>query len=451
MKQFVLVMSLWVVVFLSPAQVTFQKVFSADSAVVPNGIVATADGGYAIASGIVNQASGDWDVLLMKLSANGDTLWQKTFGSAGDESGYCLQQTSDNGYVIAGWTDDGDDILVIRTDQSGDTVWTNRYGGSYGDDPTAIRQTDDGGFIIVGATNSYSSGASNDIYLLKISVSGSIEWTKAFGKTGENDWGTCVQQTADNGYIISGSVSEGGYLNAGLIKTNATGDTLWTKSFGGTNHDYGESVVQTADGGYMLAGSTYSFGAGGLDFYLVKTDASGNMVWSKTYGGADYEELKSIQQTSDNGYIMLGESDSFSNHSKMYAIKINATGDTLWTKIYGEYDEEIGRALCLTADGGFAFTGYTYSFGLVDPGIFLIKTDQNGQSGCNEYGTQTLTGSPATQVSSGLVVSTGGAVNQSALVAGIPVLSVMSLCSSSAISEQNNNIPVTIYPNPATE
>ena len=196
-----------------------------------------------------------------------DTMWTRTYGGTTDDRGYSVQQTADGGYIIAGLTYRGfSDVYLIKTDTSGDTLWTRTYGGESSDEGYSVRQTADGGYIVAGYTRSgYNSP---DVYLIKTDASGDTLWTRTYGGIGD-DRGYSVELTADGGYIVAG-VSIGDLY---LIKTDGTGDTLWTRTYGGMRTDEGWSVKQTADGGYVIAGWTYSFGAGGSDVYLIRLDS----------------------------------------------------------------------------------------------------------------------------------------------------------------------------------
>ncbi len=323
------------------------------------------------------------------------TSWWRTYGGTGYDEGCSVQQTSDGGYVMAGWTEsfgvgtpDTANVYLIKTNTSGDTLWTRTYGGRDDDWGYSVRQTVDSGYIIAGRTASFGAG-NMDVYLIKTDASGYALWTRTYGGT-SYDYGFPVQQTSDGGYIIAGHTYSFGtgtpdHPNVYLIKANASGETLWTKTYGGTNYDEGYSVRQTVDGGYVIAGYTYSFAAGSNDVYLIKTDASGDTLWTKTYGGTNNDVGYSVQQTADGGYIIAGHAASFgAEDADVYLIKANASGDTAWTRTHGGTGDEWGYSVRQTADGGYVIAGRTLSFAPEYWDAYLIKTDKNGRVGVAE-------------------------------------------------------------------
>ncbi len=313
--------------------------------------------------------------LFQYLYAQGpDTLWTKTFGGGDNDYGYSVQQTTDGGYIIAGCTYSfgagGGDVWLIKTDDSGDTLWTKTYGGSSYDYAYCVQQTTDDGYIMTGMTEF------DDVWLIKTNASGDTLWTKTFGSV-DIDAGNCVQQTSDGGYIITGYTYHLG-PDVWLIKTNASGDTIWTKTFGGSDTDNGISVQQTADGGYIITGYTESFGAGNADVWLIKTNASGDTIWTKTFGGSDWDEGLSVQQTTDQGYIIAGCYGSFSE-ADVWLIKTDASGDTIWTKIFlFGAGVDLGYSVQQIADGGYIMTGRTFGASASD--VLLIRTDDLGDT-----------------------------------------------------------------------
>jgi hypothetical protein len=341
----------------------------------------TSDGGYILASYTYSFG----DIFLIKTDMNGNKIWAKIYGGASDDTAFSVQQTSDGGYILAGVTRSfgagGYDALLIKTDASGNVQWAKTYGGTSGDYAYSVQQTSDGGYIVVGYTNSFGAG-DYDIFLIKTDASGNVQWTKTYGGT-SGDYAYSVQQTSDGGYIVAGrtySFGAGSY-DIFLIKTDASGNVQWAKTYGGIYWDYAYSVQQTSDGGYIVAGTTWSFGAGYYDIFLIKTDASGNVQWTKTYGGGDYDDASSVQQTSDGGYIVAGYTQSFgAGDYDIFLIKTDANGNISWAKTYGGTDYDWAYSVQQTSDGGYIVAGYTASFGAFGD-IFLIKTDANGNIG----------------------------------------------------------------------
>ena len=198
-------------------------------------------------------------------------------------------------------------------------------------------------------------------------------------KTAGEAWADAVQQTLDGGYIIVGynnSSSTGYHADVYMVKVDPSGDIQWTKTYGGSDSDYGRSVRQTSDGGYVIVGETYSFGAGRGDVYLIKTDSAGNPLWTRTYGSAQAEEGTSMELTPDGGYIIVGSTFSFvSNHADVYLIRTNPLGDSLWTRTYGGPSSTWGTSIQITSDGGYVFVANTIS-----SGIYLVRTDSAGDT-----------------------------------------------------------------------
>jgi hypothetical protein len=334
----------------------------------------TSDGGFILTGWTESDSTRD-DVYLIRTDAHGDTLWTRTYGGPERDRGYSVQQTSDGGYVIAGYTSsfggDDDYVYLIKTGARGDTIWTRTYGGPDGNRGYSVQQTSDGGYIITGSFGSYDYAR---VYLIKTDAHGDTLWTRMYGK--EGDEGRSVQQTTDGGYIIvSHHVPDSD--DALLIKTNGWGDTMWTRNCGRTYVEGDHSLQQTSDGGYVVAGSVWVSDAYN-EVHLVKTNASGDMLWTRTYGGTGYDEANSIRQTADGGYIVTGFTASFgAGGTDVYIIKTNASGDTLWSKTFGGTGGDLGYSVQQNSDGGYIAAGVTSPYGSGNDDVYLIRTDAN--------------------------------------------------------------------------
>jgi TolB-like protein len=321
--------------------------------------------------------------LYPSLSPMSATSFAKTYGGTNYDWARSVQQTSDGGYIVAGYTTSFgsgyEDIFLIKTDASGNLQWAKTYGGTYWDVAYSVQQTSDGGYIVAGYTGSFGAGY-EDIFLIKTDANGNIIWAKTYGGTYE-DWAYSVQQTSDGGYIVAGYTAAG-WGDFFLIKTDANGNIIWAKTYGETSWDEAFSVQQTSDGGYIVAGRTNSFGAGYSNVFLVKTDAYGNIMWAKTYGVTDLDWAFSVQQISDGGYIVAGITYSFGvDSADIFLIKTYASGNLQWAKTYGGTNSDYASSVQQTSDGGYIVAGWTSSFGASWYDIFLMKTDANGNIG----------------------------------------------------------------------
>ena len=306
----------------------WTKTFGGTGLEQGNSVRQTNDGGYIVVGSTVSFGAGNNDVYLIKTNGSGNAAWTKTIGNVPAEYGYSVRQTADSGYIILATTNAVaglNDIFLIRTDSAGTVIWTKIHSGTYYNDVYSFEPTNDGGYIISGR-NAVGAGDYN-FYLFKADSSGNNLWVKTYGGV-TNDMAYAVQQTADSGYIMAGYTSSfgAGLEDVYVVKTDSVGDTLWTKTYGEVGYERGNAVKQTADGGYIITGSTTSFGTGG-DAYLLRIDGSGTVLWSKNFGGPYGEIGKSLLIDNDGGYVIAGIYNDGSNAS-VYLVKTDSSGNS---------------------------------------------------------------------------------------------------------------------------
>jgi hypothetical protein len=445
--------------FFGFGQVTFQKVYERKNENC-NSIQPTFDGGYIMAATKWN-TGGQYDMSLIKIDSTGELMWTKIYGSILFTQGSFAEQTNDGGYIVAGLSQPGMAgaylIYIVKTDSAGILQWSKTYGGTWWSSYEAykIKQTFDGGYIICGSASPNLLGPPAAL-LIKINAVGDTTWTKAYhGLRGAN--ANSVEQTFDGGYVFTGDITDSlstFVTNALIVKTDSNGDTLWTKCIGGSfNNCYvsANAIKQTFDSAYIMTGKTSSFGAGNDDVFLTKTDTGGNPVWTKTFGGIQADRGISLAQTQDSGYVVAGYTFSFGNsNGEYYLIKTNSNGDTLWTKQYGTSSYDLASDVMQTSDAGYIVSGS--SGGVGSFGMYIIKTDSLGNSGCNENSTPTIVTSPVLQLANlqinhfrGITISIPPTFSTSAG-------SDSTICSTVGIPEYNNfDYAVNIYPNPFSQ
>ena len=301
-----------------------------------------------------------------------------------------MQQTSDGGYIASmgiSFVSSGD-FSVLKIDSNGTVGWHKAYGGIYDESPTYIQPTTDGGYIITGNTHLIDNNYYNEeVWVLKLDCDGEIIWQKVY-LVDLQDSASCVQQTHDGGYIVTGytHVDGYGYGACWLLKLDSAGNIQWQKAYEGATGVYPDAIQQTDDDGdgfnddgYVVLGSTPSFGAGSFDVFVFKLDGSGNMTWQKVYGGLDAEQTSWIQQTdddedgfNDDGYIVSGYTDSFGAGGRdAWVLKISSNGNVAWAKSYGSSGHENSNFILQTTDGG-------YILAVDHAGLILLKLSNSG-------------------------------------------------------------------------
>lgn len=311
--------------------------------------------------------SNERDFLLVKLDANGNILWTQSYGGKDNDDGVDVIQTTDKGYAMTGYTYSygagSADAWLIKTDNYGKVEWKQTYGEENDDKANTLIQTADGGYALAGRTMSYGAGHV-DGWLLKIDDKGMLQWSQTYGGPRWDEIEDIIQAT-DGGYLLVGSLAVGDSASPEelwVMKTDAMGNIQWNYTYGGRGADIAYSVMASLDGGYTIAGQRVveHEGLKRSDFWLVKIDEQGLMEWNQSYGGISIDISRSVVQTADGGYALLGETDSFGAGSFDYwLVKTDANGSMQWNQTFGSPYIERGYSLVETSDGGLVMIGYT--------------------------------------------------------------------------------------------
>lgn len=364
------------------AEEVWSQTYGGSAADVCFWAVETADGGYALVGHTYSFGLGEADIWLVKTDSNGNLEWDKTFGTQNNENANHLITTDDGGYLIVGtYTPIGfvdRDVWVIKTDSAGDVLWNKTYGGSGDDKPWRIIKTSDNGYAIAGRTSSFSHGL-NDYLLYKIDSNGNLQWNTTLGGAGEES-ARGILETPDRGFLLTGwSGSYGaGELDYWLVKTDENGNLEWSQTYGGAKTERALTTIPTTDGDYIIIGNSFSFSQGRTDIFLVKIDHLGNQIWTMTFGGELAETPYDITRTSDKDFAVVGRTYSFgAGDEDGLFIKIDSNGNLISNQTYGGELADSVRAIFQEANGGYVIAGTTSSFGQGESDFWLIKTEEN--------------------------------------------------------------------------
>lgn len=392
--------------------IAWIKSFGGSGDDTPRSIIQTNDGGFAVL-GFTNSTDGDLafksigvnDYWLLKLDADGNLQWQRTYGGSKDDRGQQVLQTSDGGYAIAGYamSDDGDgsnnegfhDNWVVRLDASGNILWEKSFGFSGHDHSYDIVETVDGGFFFSGfldVTSSNGEGATEknsslsahgvgEFWGTRIDANGNLIWRKFFGGT-NNDRSFAVVNAFDGGFVLTGASESDdfdisdpkGSYDFWVVKVNKNGDMEWERSFGGTGIDQAQDIIKTSDGHYIIVGNTFSTDTqvtknnGESDVWVIKIDGSGNLIWQKTYGGASFDAAHGAYQTSDGAILIAGNSKSNNGdatenfgENDLWLVKADIEGNIENQRSFGGTDLDFAYDVLETFDGSILLVGETGS------------------------------------------------------------------------------------------
>lgn len=319
-----------------------------------------------------------------------DTLWTCRYGGFDYETGMCVKQTSDGGYIVAGECASppaiATDAYLLKTNANGDTLWTRNIGGNNYEVAQPIYQLADGGYIFAGYTLSPPAVGGADVWLCRTDPLGNVLWDTTY-HTLNWDVGWRMNPTPDGGYILGCGCDQLGTPDLWIIKIDSLGNIEWDTTYGGTSAEF-IGNVHPIDGGYFITGSTMSYGPPGLNCWLIRIDSFGNVLWDSVSGGSQTEDIWDSRLTHDGGVIMCGGTDSATaGNYDLYLHRFDSLGHTVWTGRYGGTGEDYAYGITNTVDSCYVAAGYTTSFGANNKDLWVIKVDDTGtQRWALQYG-----------------------------------------------------------------
>ncbi|MGD9402275.1 MAG: FlgD immunoglobulin-like domain containing protein [bacterium] len=326
------------------------------------------------------EGSENEDAFLMRLDEYGDTMWVKSYGDSLEDHFMSLKETSDGGYILAGFTERvpyNMDAYLVRTDAAGDTLWTSNF--DYGRDEILYRvlQTPDGGFIAAGFTSSFGSSTSTDILAMKVDVDGNEKWMDYYMGPGHNRaYDMC--EADDGDYVITGFTDVGAQRSDMILLKIAEydGDSLWAQVYGDTSLEVGRGIRTTPDGGFIVAGYKRDYSYDWSRGQLLRTDEGGDTLWTREYEAGGYMFLHGLEIAADNGFICVGSNDTSSTgDSDFYFLKTDTGGDVQWTKMIGKGERESASCVTIADDLGYVAIGYSRVLPATDYNIYIMKLE----------------------------------------------------------------------------
>jgi len=341
----------------------------------------TGDGGYLFGGHTTSFGAGGRDAWLVKTDASGDIVWQRTYGGAGNDTLADMDVTEGEGIVFVGSTESfgagGLDVWCVRLDADGNLVWQNTYGSKNEEWALCVERAPDGGFIVGGVLRDPSQ---RNAWCLKLDALGIVVWQKAF-LASTLDGVRDMRATADGGVILVGNTDDA-LCDVWCIRLDSIGNVAWQQAYTGSGSDVVDAVDATDDGGYVFAGYTDSFGSGSVDAWLVRLDALGNVLWQRTYEGGNDDAFMAVRTTADGGSIVEGTTNSSgAGNWDVWCVKLGPSGDVIWQKTSGGVDIDGGTGVEVATDGGYVLAGYTLSFGAGNCDGLCLRIDSTGDIG----------------------------------------------------------------------
>lgn len=382
--------------FRSALPTRWNKTYGGTNNEMANDVVECSSGGFAFTGGIDIPGHAT-DVWLVRTDVHGNQLWNRSFGGSNLDEGYSLTECSDGGFAITGHRLSGSpwwDLWLIRTNATGHHLWNQTFAGDqgYGDRGYEVIECSGGGFAVIGYTAALKT-SSQDMWLIRTDASGNHLWNQTYDYDGGSDYGYAIVECSGGGFALGGAadVELTESLGFWLVRTDADGVHLWNQTYDGDGYEECYDLVECVGGGFALAGYTDSFGAGGSDMWLVRTDATGNHLWNQTFGTTNRDKANGLVECSDGGFALVGYGNyipvfisrdscldrAWAGESDMWLVRTDATGNHQWNQTYGGALRDIGTSIVNCSDGGFLLSGYTKSFGAGSFDGWLVRVAED--------------------------------------------------------------------------
>ncbi len=373
---------------MSVGQIKFQRTYGGTGSDEGQSVVVTSDSGFVIVGHTTSTASSNSNLFLMKLNKNGNVKWNKIIAVSKNDYVRSLAQTRDSGFILCGYAINQSGMispLVVKTTSLGEVQWARTYTNLSTAYAFCAQQTHDGGYILAGY--GLSGGNGWDGLLIRTDSVGTIKWQNFYGGL-TTDGLDYVNELADGSFLAAGWNYEVGVgPDSWLLKVSGDGVLLWSKNYGGSGNEDIQAAIPSKRGGFLATGVTTSYGGGSNDILLFNTDSTGGLRWMKAYGGfSDERGQASMIENSDGTIVVTGYTSSYGQGGAgIFFLKTDSAGSLLTFKVYGGSGGEDGRAIRRTPDNGYVIVGWTASYGIGNHDVYVVKTDSNASSGCNDY------------------------------------------------------------------
>lgn len=342
------------------------------------GIVQTPDSDYVLTGFTSSEGAGGSDLLLMRIDQDGSKTWGKTFGGTASDWGFDLLLTPDSFLVIVGFSSSfsqSPQVYILKTDLAGNLQWSRVFGGPAAEYAYGVTMAPDGSYVIVGETYSFGHGLS-DVYVIKVSSSGILQWSKFYGGGGY-DWAHSICPLTDGGYVVAGFTNSfgAGNYDAYVLRLDADGDSVWANAYGSATFDGARTVVQSDPTTLVVGGVTYRSSAKDNDAYLLGLDLDGQVLWESVVGGAGSESINRLRALSGGSLLAVGESSSTGAGAEdFFFLQLSDNGDSLESTTYGAALTDAARTAASFQNVGAVVAGFSQSFGSQSQ-VYVTRVD----------------------------------------------------------------------------